>query len=131
MFQDQCKGELYTTKPMLSVRLSIHRPKGYDKAVVLKNNFNDPTRPQMKSIKAVRVEVIPNTVATPTLSATGIGSVARGVGPAYSQMGRLSSYKVVHLVDHQFKIPLLILSRAFGNTQEDVWPHAADVRNNS
>lgn len=116
---------------MLSVCVSIHRPKAYNTSLVLRNYFNDPTRPQMKSIKAVRVEVIPNTVATPTLSAPGVGGVAAGVGPAYSQVGRLSSYKVVHLVNHQLKIPLLILGGAFGNTQEDVWPHAAEVRNNS
>lgn len=85
----------------------------------------------MKSIKAVRVEVIANAVATPALSATRVGGVAPGVGPAYSQVGRLSSYKVVHLVDHQLEIPLLILGGAFSNTQEDVWPHAADARINS
>lgn len=85
----------------------------------------------MQPIKAVRVEVIPNAVATPTLSTTGVGGVASGVGPAYSQVGRFSSYKVVHLVNHQLKIPLLILGGTFGNTQEDVWPHAADERNKS
>lgn len=116
---------------MLSVCVSIHKPKGPNEPLVLENYSNDPTRPQMKSIKAVRVEVVPNAVATPTLSATGVGGVTSGVGPAYSQVGRLSSHKVVHLVDHQLEIPLLILGRTFGNTEEDVWPHAADVRNNS
>lgn len=82
----------------------------------------------MKSIKAVRVEVVSSAVAAPTLAATGVGGVAAGVGPAYSQVSRLSSYKVVHLVDHQLKIPLLILGGTFSNTQEDVWPHAAGVK---
>lgn len=85
----------------------------------------------MKSIKAVGVEVIPNTIASPTLSATRVGSIASGVGPAYPQVGGLSSYKVVHLVDHQLKIPLLILCGAVGNAQEDVWPHATDEKNRS
>lgn len=85
----------------------------------------------MESIKAVGVEVIPNTVATPTLSATRVGSIASGVGPAYPQVGGLPSDKVVHLVDHQLEIPLLILGGAVGNTQEDVWPHATDENNRS
>lgn len=125
-------GSFKRTKPMLSVRVSIRTPKRYNKSAAFKKTIlNDPTRPQMKSIKAVRVEVIANAVATPTLSATRVGGVAPGVGPAYSQVGRLSSYKVVHLVDHQLEIPLFILGGAFGNTQEDVWPHAADARINS
>lgn len=64
----------------------------------------------MKSIEAVGVEVISNTVAAPSLSSAGVRSVARSVGPAHPQVGRLPGYKVVHLVDHQLKIPLFILS---------------------
>lgn len=77
----------------------------------------------MKSIEAVRVQVIPDTVAAPTLSSTRVWSVAFGIGPAHPQVGRLPSYKVVHLVNHQLKIPLLILGRAFSHTQEDVRSH--------
>lgn len=82
-----------------------------------------PTWPEMKSIEAVRVQVIPDTIATPTLSSTRVRGIALSVGPAHPEVGRLSGYKVVHLVNHQFKIPLFILSWAFSHAQEDVWPH--------
>lgn len=94
----------------------------YGKPVV-KTLARMPTWPEVKSIKAVRVQVISDTVAPPSLSSTGIRSVAFSVGPAYPQVGGLPIYKVVHLIYHQLKIPLLILSWSFSHTQEDVRPH--------
>lgn len=82
----------------------------------------------MKSVKAVGVQVIPDTIASPPLSSTRVWSVAFGVGPAYPQVGWLTAHKVVYLVNHQLVIPLLILSRPFSNTQEDVWPHTKRKR---
>lgn len=80
----------------------------------------------MKSIEAVGVQVIAHTVAPPTLSSTWVRSVAFSVGPAYTEVGRLSSYKVVHLIDDQLVVPLLILSRTFSDAQEDVGSDTAD-----
>lgn len=77
----------------------------------------------MQPVEAVRVEVVPDAVASPALSAARVRSVAPGVGPAHPQVGRLSGDKVVHLVDHQLKVPLLVLGRALRHTQEDVGPH--------
>lgn len=91
---------------------------------VVKTLARLPTWPEVKSIKAVGVQVIPDTVASPSLSSTGVRSIAFSVGPAYPQVGRLPIYKVVHLVYHQLKIPLLVLSWSFSHTQEDVRPHA-------
>lgn len=81
----------------------------------------------MQPVEAVRVEVVPDAVASPALSAARVRSVASGVGPAHPQVGRLSGDKVVHLVDHQLKVPLLVLGRALGHTQEDVGPHTGGV----
>lgn len=50
-----------------------------------------PTWPEMKSIKAVRVQVVPDTIATPSFSSTGVRRVAFCVGPAYPQVSRLAS----------------------------------------
>jgi len=77
----------------------------------------------MQSIEGVRVQVIPNTIPSPPLSSAGVWSVAFSVGPAYPQVGRLSSHKVVHLVNDQLKVPLFILGGTLSNTQEDVWSH--------
>lgn len=77
----------------------------------------------MKSIECERVEVIAHAVAPPALSSTRVGSVAFRVGPAHPQMGGLTGHKVVHLVDHQLVVPLLILGGSLTHTQEDIWPH--------
>lgn len=82
-----------------------------------------PTWPEMKSIKAVGVQVVPDTVAAPTLSSARVRGVAFRVGPADPQVGRLASHKVVHLVNYQLEIPLLILSRTLCNAKENVGPH--------
>lgn len=80
----------------------------------------------MKPIKAVGVQIIPDAIASPSLSSTRIRRIAFSVGPAHPQVSGLSSNKVVHLVNYQLKIPLLILSRTLCHAQKNVWPHAAD-----
>lgn len=79
----------------------------------------------MKSVKAVRVEVIPHPVAPPTLPSTWVRGVTLVGGPAHTQVRGVAGQEVVHLVNHQLVVPLLILGRALTQSQEDVGPHAA------
>lgn len=85
----------------------------------------------MQSIKAVRVQVISNTIASPPFSSTRVWSISFSVGPAYPQVGRLIGYKVVHLVNDQLIIPLLILSWTFSYAQEDIWSHTGNENRES
>lgn len=85
----------------------------------------------MQSIKAVRVQVISNTIASPPFSSTRVWSISFSVGPAYPQVGWLIGYKVVHLVNDQLIIPLLILSWTFSYAQEDIWSHTGNENRES
>lgn len=88
-----------------------------------------PTWPKMESIKTVGIEVVSDAVAPPPLPSSRVGSVAFSVGPAHPQMGGLAGHEVVHLVDHQLVVPLLILSWALAHAEEDVRPHAGNDTN--
>lgn len=78
----------------------------------------------MQSIEAVGVEVVPDAVAAPALSAARVGSIAFSGRPAHPQVRRLGRQEVIHVINHQLKIPLPVLGGAFTHTQEDVGPHA-------
>lgn len=82
------------------------------------------TWPKVKSIKAIGVEVIADTIASPSFSPARVWSIARGGGPAHPQVCGLSCQEGVHLVDNQLEVPLLVLRRALGNSKEDVGPNA-------
>lgn len=84
------------------------------------------TWPEVESIKTEGVEVVSDAVASPAFSPSRVGGVAFGVGPAHPQVGRLAGHKVVHLVDHQLVVPLLVLGRALAHPQEDVRPHTGN-----
>lgn len=73
------------------------------------------TWPEVESVKSKWVEVISDSIATPSLASTGVGGVAFRVGPSHPQMRGLAGHKVVHLVDHQLIVPLLILSRTLAH----------------
>lgn len=74
----------------------------------------------MQSIKAIRVEVISHTIASPTLSPSRVGAVALCHSPSYTQVGGLRCHKRFHIVHHHLIIPFLILGGPLACTQEDV-----------
>lgn len=78
----------------------------------------------MESIEAVGVKVVSHSIAPPPFPSTRVRSVAFCVGPSHPQVGRLSSNKMVRLVNDQLIVPLLILGRPLRHAQEDVWTHA-------
>lgn len=86
------------------------------------------TWPEVESVETEGVEVVSDSVASPPLSSTGVGGVAFGVGPSHPQVGGLAGHKVVHLVNHQLVIPLLVLGRSLADPEEDVWSHAGRKR---
>lgn len=85
-----------------------------------------PTWPEVESIETKRIEVISNPVAAPAFSSSRVGGVAFSVSPAHSKVGGFAGYKVIHLVDHQLVVPLLILSGALAHPEEYVRPHTGN-----
>lgn len=82
------------------------------------------TRPEVKSIKTVGVEVIPDSVAPPAFPSTRVRTVALRQSPAHTQVIWLSCEEWLHLVNHHLKVPLLILSGSLACPKKDVGSHA-------
>lgn len=88
------------------------------------NKITTFTWPQVKAIKAIRVEVIAHTIATPALSSSWVRTEALSQSPANTQMASLGCHKWLHIVHHHLKVPLLILCGTFTSPQKDIGPHA-------
>lgn len=89
-------------------------------ALVVLSGVVGLTRPQMQPVEAVGVKVISHTVASPALSSSWVGAVALGHSPPHTQVGCLLRHKGLHMVDHNFIVPLLILGGPLARTQENV-----------
>lgn len=88
------------------------------------------TWPEMKPVKGIGVEIITNTIAPPALSTPRVGGIAFSGGPAYTEMSGFTGDKMVYLINHQLKVPLLILSWSLAYAQEDVGSHAVNRKKN-
>lgn len=80
----------------------------------------------MHSIKAIRVEVISHTIASPTLSSSRVGAVALCHSPSYTQVGGLRCHIGLHIVHHHLIVPFLILGGPLACAQEDVGSYTAN-----
>lgn len=87
------------------------------------------TWPQVKSIKAIRVEIVAHSVTPPAFPTPRVRGISFSRGPAHTKMSWFTRNKVVHLIDHQLKVPFLILSRALAHTQKNVRTDAAQKTN--
>lgn len=82
------------------------------------------TWPEVKPVKTVGVEVIPDPIAPPAFPSTRVRTVALRQSPTHTQVIWLSCKERLHVVHHHLKIPLLILSGPFTSSKENVGSHA-------
>ncbi len=122
-------GQKEQINSCLSIIIYYNKIRLLNKTTYLKKSTSESyhvyiTWPEVKPVKTVGVEVIPDPVAPPAFPSTRVRTVALRQSPTHTQVIWLSCKERLHVVHHHFKIPLLILSGSFTCSKENVGSHA-------